>query len=278
MRGKPVGIVRDQTTGLFSQGTSKPDFKAPTKSRASGASEPDKLNKAMEKCSCMVHGIDAKWVESTLKNGALCSGYALRGPTGKYSRDADRNGGGATAVYTRAVGTDQTKWKANGFGVGSNDARVQLVLSPEILEKPDHVWRASTMDGMGKVPGVTKTIIRAVNNSQTKLDGFNAWEQQTEKDRNYQFESVTKGKMMENNEQLHWEKVPLPETLAAVVCSSSAMKTLEPICQTNAAGEKVIAYAGREIPVIVANKSDNLIDKLKENGVTNAKNQVRLSS
>lgn len=273
MRGRAVGVVRDKNTGLFSQGTGRPEFKA---GRGAARNETKLMEDAVKQCSCLVHGIDARWIGPTLERGSLSSGYALRGPEGSYSRDADRNGGGATAVYTRAVGVSQDKWLANGFGVGSNEARVQLVLSPEMLNNPDHCWRSSSMDGMGKLPGVTRSLMADVNSSSSKVDAFDAWEQQSEKDRHYQFEASVKGAQLENNEQLHWESVPLTDSLAALVCSSSAMETLKPLCREDADGNPYVPFGDRRVPVIVAGKADGLISKLSERGVTNADGQVRL--
>ncbi|QSQ15714.1 hypothetical protein [Myxococcus landrumensis] len=63
-----------------------------------------------------------------LQKGHLGSAYLREEPGGTYSRAADKNGGGALGVYTRAVGTDQATWPAQGYGVGSNDSKVQPVV------------------------------------------------------------------------------------------------------------------------------------------------------
>ncbi len=132
------------------------------------------------------------------------------------------------------------------------------------------------MDGMGKLPGVTKGFMKEVVTDRSGTDAFHAWEQQSEKDRNYQFNSAVKGNTLENNEQIHWEAIPLEQSLAALVCDPDTLSELLPLCHKNADGNHVIAFAGRDIPVITASQSDHLLSKLNEHGVTNPKGQVRL--
>ena len=132
------------------------------------------------------------------------------------------------------------------------------------------------MDGMGKLPGVTRGFLKEVATDPRGPDAFDAWEQQTEKDRNYQFNEAVKARPLENNEQLHWESVPLDQSLAALVCSNSAFSDISHLCKQDSDGNHFIPFAGREVPVIVADKSDSLLTKLAQRNVTNGKAQVRL--
>ncbi|WP_262815062.1 RHS repeat-associated core domain-containing protein, partial [Enterobacter bugandensis] len=160
----------------------------------------------------LVHGIKAQFSVTALKEGFLRSAYSRNGPEGHYARDADRNGGGAMAVYTRAVGhAGAGQWKALGNGVGSGVNTVQFVFKPDFLLNPEHVWRASGTDNMGIVPGSTR---------RQKINAFERWEQQTESERNRVFMDSVNGSSAINNEQLHWEMLSL-ESLRVIIVPDS---------------------------------------------------------
>ncbi|MBV7515882.1 type VI secretion system tip protein TssI/VgrG, partial [Pseudomonas sp. PDM25] len=162
----------------------------------------------LSKTLALVHGIAVAYAAKTIESGFLRSAYARLGPEGKYSRTADERGGGALAVYTRAVGKQgAAQWIATGMGVGASAGNVQLIIRPDILEDPAHVWRASTTDGMGAAPGAPAK----------KETGRDKWQYQTESGRNRTFSDTVKDKAIANNEQLHWEKLPLTGLVAIIV-------------------------------------------------------------
>ncbi|PTL76888.1 hypothetical protein DAT35_47305 [Vitiosangium sp. GDMCC 1.1324] len=229
--------------------------------------------------ACLVHGTMPEFVEGAIKDGHLGSAYRREGPTGNYSRDADKRGGGGLAVYTRAVGTEHTKWQAMGYGVGSNENKVQLILSPEILNKPNHTWRASSTDNMGKAPGVLPADLADVKNG--KKDGWDLWAKQSERGRNQAFNETVKaqpkGGFAENNEQMHWEKIPLQDSLKGAVCTSqSSFDTLMKIpgATRKSDTEGTIPMGEKHVPVIFASKDTSLLGALKRAGIANDSNQV----
>lgn len=232
--------------------------------------------------ACLVHGTMPDFVADALEDGHLGSAYRREGPTGKYGRDADKRGGGGLAVYTRAVGTEHTKWQAMGYGVGSNENKVQLILSPEILANPNHTWRASSTDNMGKAPGVTAADLADVKNGNKDTDGWNLWQKQSERGRNQAFNETVKpqakGAFAENNEQMHWEKIPLENSLKGAVCTSqSSFDTLMKIpgATRKSDTEGTIPMGEKHVPVIFAAKDTSLLGALKSAGIANDNNQVR---
>ncbi|MGK0602899.1 hypothetical protein [Yokenella regensburgei] len=197
----------------------------------------------------IVHGIKIQFSEKALDDGFLRSAYARLGPNPEgYSRDADRNGGGALAVYTRAVSRPgSAKWKAQGMGVGSGEGTVQFVIKPDILLDPNHIWRASGTDNMGMPPGAKKT---------DKLNSFERWQRQSEAGRNSAFTGSVGPKPVENNEQLHWEKLPL-EGLKAIIIRKS-----EDVPQSLAEVSE-----GLQVPILFSLPGESLKQVLLKNGL-----------
>jgi hypothetical protein len=266
---QPVSVSRERgANGLFPQGACPP-------MGSSGSSNPRPLE--LDKASCLTHGMDVQHVQSALTGGQLHSAYSRLGKDGAYSRDADKNGGGALAVYTRAVGTEQTQWKAQGHGVGSNPNKVQFILSPALLQAPDHSWRASGMDNMGKVPSSTANDQRNLPKNDP-LGRAPLWGKQTEAGRNSAFNATLKGPLQENNEQLHWEKVPLQGNLKGMVVSSqSTFDTLMqlPDAQRTAAGRGTVRMGDQDIKVVLTQGKSSLVNTLKQEGIADANGRVR---
>ncbi|EAY25532.1 hypothetical protein [Microscilla marina] len=179
---------------------------------------------ALSKTACMVHGIDADHVKGVIQQGYLSCAYRRLGPGEDYSRPADKTGGGALGVYLRLVGSTHTKWPVKGYGVGANTkSKVQLVFSPEILEKGE--WRVSSMDGMGKVPGVqSKDLTTGLRKTKTDWGKTKElWSKQNEASRNQVYNGIVEAqKPIENNEIIFWDTVPIEGFLRAIMCSSKA--------------------------------------------------------
>ncbi len=97
-------------TGLYAQGN------RPHTRKNDREPSPGLTTDTFNKISCFVHGVDATYVGDILKRGTLVSAFARLGPMGKYGRTSDRDNGGASAVYTRMVGTRHKKWPAQGKG------------------------------------------------------------------------------------------------------------------------------------------------------------------
>lgn len=241
----------------------------------------------MEKASCLTHGMSPEFVDSALRGKQLRSAYNRLGPEAKYSRPADKNGGGALAVYTRAVGTEQKAWPAKGHGVGSNDDKVQMILSPEVLTRPNHSWRASSTDNMGLVPGATKHDQAKLAKDGNPLQRTKPlWGKQSEASRNDNFNRTVAGtESKEQNEQLHWQKVPLTNNLKGMVCTSQAsfdkMMQLEGAkpsglkLPTGIAGLGSVPMGGQRIPVTLVDGNTPLVTALRASGIANSQGQVR---
>ncbi len=257
--------------GPFNQGV------APALKPQPGGKAAPNLN--LDNAACLVHGLAPEHMASALQEGSLSSAYRRVGPYGSYSRDADKRGGGGLAVYTRAVGAHQNQWQAMGYGVGSNENKVQLILSPEILNKQEHTWRAAGFDGMGMVPGATKSDLVSHGGKSSGPDAWNLWGKQTESGRNNAFNSTIKdAKHVENNEQLHWEKVPLQNTLKGAVCTSPAsfQKLMEiPGAVAESGTRGTIPMGEQRIPVLLTGKDTPLLGALKGAGIANEAGQVR---
>lgn len=232
--------------------------------------------------SCLVHGINADYVGLALDARELGSAFARSGPNGKYSRTADKIGGGATAVYTRAVGTQHDDWPAKGCGVGSDPiTKVQLVISPAVLERPEHVWRASSFDRMGMLPGAetsrSATAIKDVNKVRS------LWEQQSQNDRNTVWNgTVTNAEVPDGNEQYHYQRLPLEGYLKAAVCSS--WESFEALMATEGARRLdppegnvggYIRVGAQEVQVLCLDGDESLIDGLKAAGIADEDGRVR---
>lgn len=240
----------------------------------------------MDKVSCLTHGIHPDFVLSTLQSGQLSSAYQREGPAGRYSRDADKNGGGGLAVYTRAVGTEQTQWRAQGYGVGSNADKVQMILKPSLLESPGHAWRASSMDNMGLVPGAPRTEQAKIPKGGSPLNARPLWGFQTESGRNSAFNSSVTGSTLQvNNEQLHWEKIPLEGNLKGMVCTSQASfdkmmnlpgayRSRLPMPQ-GLLGLGSVVVGDQRVPIAFTQGNLSLASTLQLSGIANSSNQVR---
>lgn len=232
-------------------------------------------------CSCLVHGLPPHYAAQALKKKKLTSAYSREGPNGDYKRTSDRLGGGALGVYTRSVGKDQD-WPAKGQGVGSGEGKVQFVMSPEVLEQPGHEWRANSTDGMGFPPGATKAMIPPTNERNGVLeDGRQMWEHQTEADRAAQFDASVSGGVMANNEQLHYENVPLKGTLKAITCSDK--ETFDDFVRESGAKMNdappptgmCVDLDGEKIPVLLVNPDASLVATLQDAGVADPQGRVR---
>ena len=194
----------------------------------------------------LVHGIGITHIPSAFEKGYLSSAYMREGPSGRYSRDADKTGGGGLAVYTRAVGTKHKAWPATGQGVGSGDSKAQIILKPAILTSHP-AWRHSDTDLMGTAPGVTKVML-----ADKGLDSFDLWQLQSENARNRAFNSaMDHGSGLANNEQMFWEQIPLHYNVQAIVCQSEDnRKQLIESMKGNMA-KSCITHGGKQIPVVV---------------------------
>ncbi|NLR58279.1 hypothetical protein HGH93_09230 [Chitinophaga polysaccharea] len=240
---------------FFKQGKT-PEFRS--------ANKPGKPKEVdAENALALVHGISSEYIPGAFKSGFLSSAYMREGPYGNYSRDADRLGGGGLAVYTRAVGKKHIKWPAHGYGVGSGDKKAQIVLHPKILAS-DMVWRHSSTDLMGNAPG--GEAAKKLDTART-LDTFDLWQQQTESGRNSAFNSAINQDSPEgvsNNEQMFWERIPLPSNVIAIICKSEEDKRRLIENMGGKAEDGYILYHGEKIPVIVAGDDDTLAAVLEQ--------------
>lgn len=224
----------------------------------------ENFKQILEKTSCLVHGMNAKYVNKALTEQNLSSAYRLHGPDeSKYIKKADLRCGGALGVYTRAVGVKQTDWVAKGYSNGSGSGKVQLVLSPVILLERYGEWRHNGMDGLGCPPGMNKNNLIKEKNKDT----WDFWGIQTESGRNKSYEATVKQSSAVNlNEQLFWNNVELRGILKAIVCTDAASYNL---LVGNPDGIKVIPpnigyikFDNGTIPVILANPNDKLLEIL----------------
>ncbi|MBJ6760461.1 hypothetical protein JGU66_06775 [Myxococcaceae bacterium JPH2] len=255
----------------------------------------------IDKTACLTHGMSPEFVKDALSNGQLSSAYNRLGKEGKYSRDADRNGGGALGVYTRAVGTEQKDWKAEGYGVGSNADKVQLILSPSFLTKQGHAfeasssggggteaWRASSTDNMGLVPGAAKKDQVGLPQGDPLKRTKQLWGKQTESGRNDNFNSTVGGPDLKvQNEQLHWEKIPLKDNLKGMVCTSEASfdkmmqipgskrSQLKMPSGTGIQAMGTVFVGDQKIKVALASPDSSMLSTLRHSGIANGNNQVR---
>ncbi|MBF0407566.1 MAG: hypothetical protein HQM10_09430 [Candidatus Riflebacteria bacterium] len=261
LKGKKIVTAPDPTTAPFSQGI-LPPFTTSAQSSFS-----------LNTTACLVHGLAASYAKMAIEAKFVNSAYYREGPEGSYSRDADKRGGGALAVYTRAVGTRHNEWRVMGYGVGSSDSKVQLILSPAFLLERYGEWRASGIDCMGVVPGAS------LRTTKKEEDCWDMWGKQTEASRNKTFtDTVTASRLIENNEQLIWEKVDLEGTLKAIVCMTPAsfneLMTTTGATKTTAT-RGTIQMGTQQIEVTIADKSASLLKTLRDIGVANAQSQVR---
>lgn len=267
-----------QAVGSSSTGVNHPQGPCPPLAPPAAGRPQATLN--LSNASCLTHGMAPEHVQGALQQGQLNSAYSRLGQNGNYSREADKNGGGALAVYTRAVGTQQTSWKSQGHGVGSNDSKVQMILSPNVLQDPNHGWRASSTDNMGKVPGSTTAHQAGLPNNDP-LGRAPLWSRQTESGRNRAFNDTVNGRPIQaNNEQLHWEKVPLQGNLKGMVVTSQA--SFDTLMGMNgaqrtagAAGRGTVPFGTQQVPVVLAQGNSSLLSTLKDAGIADPSGRVR---
>ncbi|ASZ11755.1 hypothetical protein KTO58_16155 [Chitinophaga pendula] len=236
--------------GMYNQGRA-PDFREDR----SGKTIPVDVEQTL----ALVHGISTQHVGSTFKRGYLSSAYMREGPFGKYSRTADKLGGGGLAVYTRAVGKGHRKWPATGTGVGSSGSKTQIVLSPSLLVTKELVWRHSSTDLKGNLPGGEG--LRAHKDK----DSFDYWEQQSEGMRNRAFNDTVGASSLtglENNEQTFWAQIPLAGNVLAIVCSSVADQQAIIAAIGSGPERGTVSYEGHIIRVIVAGDQQSLLEVL----------------
>lgn len=205
----------------------------------------------------LVHGIKIQFSNIRLLDGFLRSAYARLGPEGYYgSRPSDRNGGGALAVYTRAVGIKGAKTYILGKGgVGTGEGTVLFVIKPDILLDPNHIWLASGSDLLGRLPGTTYS---------DGLKSFGKWEQQSEYARNIAFNESITGNFIVHNEQMHWECLPLTGLRAVIAYKKLPYAKVEALLQAVASFNKA---KNMTVPVIFATRGDNLYDTLNKNNL-----------
>ncbi len=248
------------------------------KQDAAGAS---KDQPKIDATSCLVHGMKVDFVADALMRGKLSSSFTRNGLAGNYFRKDDRSGGGCSAVYTRAVGTEQDTALAHGYGVGSAPLScVQFIMSPTVLEDPDHVWRASTADRKGKLPGVTEG--QRMNDkvlSPKKIKEL--WEQQSPAERTKIFNDTVTARppvnsqdksSIESNEQMHYQSLPLENSLKAIVASSNATfdalmrlpgAHLDPLHKPHG----IVMMGDKPIRVLKATDKTKLLDLLKQQNI-----------
>ena len=243
---------------------------------------------AMDKISTLTHGMPPQHVQSALENGRLSSAFHREGPQGHYHRPADKNGGGALAVYTRAQGVEQSSWQAQGHGVGSNPNNVQLVLDPKLLQQGND-WRASTTDNMGKVPGSTAKDQAGLPQGNPLQRTKPLWGKQSETARNEALNTTVTGKKPHTqNEQLHWEHIPLEGNLRGMVTTSP--ETFNQLMQTPGArqsglrlpsghngiqGLGTIPVGNQRVPVVQTRPDASQAKALELAGITDKDGKVR---
>lgn len=251
-----------------------------------GASkEPPNVNAT----SCLVHGMKVEYVADALRRGKLSSSFTRNGLAGNYFRKDDRSGGGCSAVYTRAVGTEQDTALAHGYGVGSAPLScVQFIMSPTVLEDPDHVWRASTADRKGKLPGVTND--QRMNDkvlSPKKIKEL--WEQQSPAERTKIFNDTVTARppvdsqdksSIESNEQMHYESLPLENSLKAIVASSdetfdALMKMPGAHLDPDNPPHGMVMMGDKPIRVLKVNPTTKLLEVLKAQHISDDTGKVR---
>lgn len=248
------------------RGAKAPGFRAPR------AGEAPAKPIDFEKVSFVTHGLPPRYLAAALGQGQLSSAYSRLGPEpappARYSRPTDARYGGGTGVYTRAYGTDQLV-PATGYGVGSGKGKVQLLMSPAILE--DSVWRASTYDGGGKLPGVTKPV-----NLKDANDIVDAWQQQTEAERNDAFmKTIGPKAVMQNAEQIHYERIPLTGVAKVVVCTHP--DDFEGVFKEMGGDAKdgFVTVDGEQIRVLLVDPKADLRKVLFDEGLADADGRLR---
>jgi hypothetical protein len=267
-KGKYVKMSPSKDDGYYFQGHCSPF--APANDRNKQTGKP-----SLDTTACLVHGLGADHAKTAIESGIITSAYHREGPKGKYGRIEDKMWGGGLAVYTRAVGVKHSDWPCSGYGVGSGDAKVQFVLSPNFLIASYTEWRASGSDNKGRIPGYPMV-------KKKTDDCWNMWGAQTENSRNENFlNTVNSQKIIESNEQLIWERVELQDALRAIVCHNEdgfkeVMKAKD--AKTNKDNKTgTVKIGNNTIKVIFADPKTEplLLDVLKKNGIANANNQVR---
>jgi hypothetical protein len=170
----------------------------------------------------LAHGMPAAYAPSAVARGSLWSSMRRLGPKGRYSRDADVRGGGAAAVYTRAVVACMRKWNAGGHGVGSGEGRAQLIIDPHGLFEDDDRWHCASLDNMGFAPGA-----KAARVAPGEINA--AWKCQTRAQRLRALNDLMKtGSMAHNNELMHWEELSLEGRLLGVFIAGTKPAYLQP--------------------------------------------------
>ncbi|MCP3102288.1 hypothetical protein LZ198_25795 [Myxococcus sp. K15C18031901] len=243
----------------------------------------------MNNAATLTHGMNPNFVRPALENGRLSSAYERLGPNGNYHRPADRNGGGALGVYTRAQGVGQDTWRAQGHGVGSNPNNAQLVLNPNLLQNNPN-WRASTTDNMGRVPGSTAANQAALPPGNPLQRTRPMWAQQTENGRNQNFNNTVAGTQPhQQNEQVHWQSIPLnngnlrgilttsPQTFNQMMQIPGAQPSgLRPPSAGNGIqGLGTVPVGNQRVPVVQAEPNSSQANALKLGGITDSTGHVR---
>ncbi|MCP3063684.1 hypothetical protein LXT21_33410 [Myxococcus sp. K38C18041901] len=241
----------------------------------------------LDNTAALTHGIPSSHVGTALANGRLSSAYHREGPNGRYSRQSDMRGGGALGVYTRAQGTQQDSWQAQGYGVGSNPNTVQMVLNPTLLQNNNR-WRASTTDNDGRVPG----SIPADQNGLppgNPLHRASLWSKQNEAARNNDFNRTVNGPNPSyNNEQLHWQHIPLQNNLRGMVTTSQ--NSFDTVMQQPSAwrsglplpsgpnGLQGLGYVNvgtQRVPVVQVAPDSSQASALRQGGISGPDGKVR---
>ncbi|AKF85350.1 hypothetical protein MFUL124B02_11450 [Myxococcus fulvus 124B02] len=241
----------------------------------------------MDNTAALTHGVPSSFVGSALDSGRLSSAYHREGPNGHYHRDADKRGGGVLGVYTRAQGTQQDSWQAQGYGVGSNTNNVQMVLTPSLLQN-NNGWRASTTDNDGRVPGsiVGHQVGLPTGNP---LQRSSLWSKQTEAARNNNFNRTVNGpNPSHNNEQLHWQHIPLRNNLRGMVTTSpDAFDTVMrqpgawrsglplPSGPNGLQGLGYVNVGNRPVPVVQVAPGSSQASALRQGGISDPDGKVR---
>ncbi|MBK8265245.1 MAG: hypothetical protein IPK80_28435 [Nannocystis sp.] len=229
----------------------------------------------VERTACLTHGLLPEHFLHAAEAGELQS-PSRRGEKSKRAGDQRANGG--TAVYTRAIGTEHADVPPHVAGVGSGASKVQVIMSPEILEDEDHQWRASTYDRNGSLPGSVPAGKR-----EQDLSIEEKWGKQTRSARNQEFNKTveTGGAAHLQNEQAHYESIPLKGTVRGVVCTGKdAFDKLmaSPRATQTDATHGTIEIDGEQVPVVFVDEAKDdrsLLDVLKDEGIANEAGQVR---
>lgn len=243
----------------------------------------------------VMHGVEIQFLDQILETGEVLSTFARTGEvipseTDKAAskRKKDQIRGGSTAVFTRAFGRRQFKFKAAGYGVGSSHVpepgewaggvRAQLIMSGVVLQREG--VRAGTIDYHGGIHGASDAYLNGTRGDFKKVYG--AWGMQTRPGYNRVIKESVTGDVKDHNEQLHYLKMPLDGVLRGILCTSQeafdeTIRTCGGTVNTdpNAPYAGTIRKRGVDIPVVLADGEDSMVLQLQKAEIADADGRVR---